>query len=128
MHTSGRLVCGEAGLPSRPCILFVHGGGTSNWIWRPQVEALASEFLCLTPDLPEHGGSRGLGPFTVADSVARLADLIRARASGARAHLVGLSLGGQLVLQMVHVAPDVVGRAVVSGASVRPTLGRSLIG
>jgi pimeloyl-ACP methyl ester carboxylesterase len=90
-------------------------------MWDPVVEGLAGAYHCLVPDLPEHGRSVDVGPLALPDAAARVAALIRARAHGGRAHLVGISLGGQLSLVLLANRPELVGRAVVSGATVRPT-------
>ncbi len=59
----GRVAYLEAGDPSRPTVLFVHGIPTSGLLWRHVIAALAPEFHCVAPDL------LGLGDSTVADGV-----------------------------------------------------------
>ncbi len=110
----------ESGPADAPTILFVHGGGGAGWNWAPQVEALTSHYHCLVPDLPEQGRSLAVGPFTMADATARLTDLIRRRAHGGRAHVVGLSLGAQLTVNVLSQAPELINRAIVSSALLRP--------
>lgn len=58
----GRIAYLEAGDPSRPTILFVHGIPTSGLLWRHVIRLLASEFHCIAPDL------MGLGDSTVDDA------------------------------------------------------------
>lgn len=108
-----------SGPANAPAIVFLHGGGISGWMWEPQVEALRDHFHCLVPDLPEHGRSAGTGPLTLADSATRVAEVIRQRAVGGRAHLVGLSLGAQLAAHLLAVAPELVDHAVLSGTLTR---------
>lgn len=110
----------ETGPTDAPTIVFLHGGGGAGWNWAPQVEALAPHYHCLVPDLPEQGRSLAVGPFTMADATARLSDLIRRRAHGGRAHVVGLSLGAQLTVNMLSQAPALFQRAIVSSALLRP--------
>jgi len=92
-------------------------------MWRPQIEALRDEFHILVPDLPEQGRSTDAGPFTMLSAARQVADLIRARANGGRAHVVGLSEGAQTVVQLLATAPEVVHTAIVSSALVRPIPG-----
>jgi pimeloyl-ACP methyl ester carboxylesterase len=113
----------EAGPRDAPAIVFLHGGGVGGWMWQPQVEAFRGDYHCLVPDLPEHRHSVAEGPLTMENSAVRIAELIRARAPGGRAHVVGLSLGGQIVVQLLAAAPEVVDHAVISGALVRPYSG-----
>jgi len=57
---------------------------------------------------------------TAADAVI---DLIRRRAHTGRAHVAGLSLGAQTIVALLSQMPDVVDRALVSGALVHPLPG-----
>lgn len=116
----------ETGPANAPTIVFLHGGGVSGWMWGPQIERLG-DYHCLVPDLPEHGQSSGVKPFSILDAVARINDLIRRRAHDKRAHVVGLSLGGQITTALLAAAPEVVDHAVLSGTLVRPLPGVSLI-
>lgn len=101
-------------------IVFMHGLGVSSWMWTQQVEALQSEFHCLTIDLPGNGESYQIPWDSIADTAAQVAGIIRERASGGRAHLVGLSLGGYTALAILRDHPDVVKSVLVSGVSPRP--------
>lgn len=91
-------------------------------MWQPQLERLR-EYHLLVPDLPEHGGSADLKPFTIRGAAEVVAELIRCRANGGRAHVVGLSEGGQIAVELLSLAPELVDRAVVSGVLVRPIPG-----
>jgi pimeloyl-ACP methyl ester carboxylesterase len=113
----------QSGPSDAPAIVFLHGAGLSGRMWQPQFERLP-EFHCLAPDLPEQGQSAGVGPFTLPDAAQRVANLIRQRAVSGRAHIVGLSLGGAVVVALLHSAPDVADHALISGTATR--LGRGL--
>ena len=82
--------------------------------------SLLNDYHCLIPDLPEHGHSCDIKPITIEDSARRVADLIRDRVPGGRAHVAGHSLGGQVLVALLAMAPQVVDRAVVSSALLRP--------
>ena len=114
----------EQGPASAPTILFLHGGGGSGWMWQPQLEAL-TDFHILVPDLPEHGQSMDVKPFSIQDSVGRMAELIRTRAHGGKAHLVGLSEGAQVALALLAREPGLIHRAILSSALVHPMPGAS---
>ena len=58
---------------------------------------------------------------------ARVADLIRDRGHGGRAHVIGLSLGAQTGIQLLAAAAEVVDRALLSGALVRGLPGAGLV-
>ncbi len=110
----------ESGPAAAPTLLFLHGGGGAGWMWTPQVAALAADYHCLVPDLPEHGHSLAVRPFSIPLAVECLADLIRTRAHAGRAHVVGLSLGAQITVALLAHAPELVARAFISSALVRP--------
>jgi pimeloyl-ACP methyl ester carboxylesterase len=85
-------------------------------MWQPQMEAL-HEYHCLAPDLPEHGQSAAIGPFTLDDAANRVAEFIRARTPYGRAAVAGLSLGGAVALTLMRTAPESVERVLVSGTT-----------
>jgi pimeloyl-ACP methyl ester carboxylesterase len=118
----------EYGPASAPSILLLHGGGVAGWSWRPQIAAFQNDYHLLVPDLPEHGQSLDVAPFTMTDAATRMAELIHQRAHDGHAHVVGLSLGAQVGVALLAVAARLVDRAVLSGTSVRPMPGAGLMG
>lgn len=119
---------GTAGDPNAPAIFFLHGAGIPGWMWEPQVAALSARFRCIVPDLPGHGESKAVAWVSIADTAAQVAQIIREQAQG-RAHVVGLSLGAQIVLQLHNDYPDVVDHAIMSGLRlVRSRLAESMAG
>ena len=116
------LYVAETGDPAAPPIVFLHGGGLSGRMWQPQMDALA-EFHCLAPDLPQHGRSADSAPFTLAGAAAAVSALIRERTPHGRAHLVGLSIGAAVGLELLCSAPECVDRAVLSGPTPRLSKG-----
>ncbi|HWQ03998.1 MAG TPA: alpha/beta hydrolase [Longilinea sp.] len=110
------------GPQNAPVILFLHGGGAGAWSWQPVIERLV-EFRCLAPDLPEHGQSTAVRPFSIQDAAARMAELIRSQAPGAKVHVVGLSEGAQVAVAMLANSPDLIASAIISSALLRPLPG-----
>ena len=116
----------EAGQPTNPAIVFLHGGGLSSRMWLLQFERLP-KFYCPAPDLPEQGESLLVRPFDLEDASLRVAEVIRAHVPAGRAHVVGLSLGGATVLSLLRLVPEVVDRAMVSGTAARINRGLGTI-
>jgi pimeloyl-ACP methyl ester carboxylesterase len=108
----------ESGPPGAPTIVLLHGGGLGAWSWRSQLDRLAPDWHCLAPRLPGHGADAAR-PFSFDRGVAMVAELIAKRATGGVAHVIGLSLGGQLALALAALRPALVDRVVVTGANVR---------
>jgi pimeloyl-ACP methyl ester carboxylesterase len=116
----------ETGSTTAPTIVFLHGGGGAGWMWQPQIDQL-SDFHCLVPDLPEQGQSSAEKPFSISASAGLIAELIRTRAHGGRAFVVGLSEGAQITVALLSQLPELVERAIVSSALVRSMPGAWLL-
>jgi pimeloyl-ACP methyl ester carboxylesterase len=89
-------------------------------MWRRLVHDLEGELHVLNVDLPGHGGSRERPWVSMADTVSAVAQVIRTRSHGGSAHLVGLSLGGYVAVDLAASVPGLVPSAVVSGVNVLP--------
>ncbi|WP_170322268.1 alpha/beta fold hydrolase [Acrocarpospora macrocephala] len=110
----------EAGPVGAPVVVLLHGVGTSGWMWTKQVSELAADTHVLVPDLPGHGESNAHAWISIADTARLVAEVIAARAPEGKAHVVGLSLGGYVGVQLAATAPEVVASAIVSGVNVLP--------
>jgi pimeloyl-ACP methyl ester carboxylesterase len=108
-------------------LILLHGGALSSRMFRtlvPQLQLLGYDTI-ITPDLPGHGQSKGLGSFTFSNSTKLVHDTI-AKVKGQEGNksrkvlLVGISLGGQAALDVLAKHPADVDTAIVSGASIRP--------
>lgn len=120
METTASLSVCASGPEDAPVIVFLHGGGSASWMWQPVMDLLPG-YRCLAPDLPEHGQSRSVGPFSMELAAEKVAEIIRA--SGRPAMVVGLSEGAQVLVQLLAGAPELVARAIVSSALLRPLRG-----
>ncbi len=109
----------ETGNRKASTIVFLHGGGISGWMWRKQLEYF-KDYHCIIPDLPEHGKSVDAGPLSISDCAKRIADLIEDEANRKKAHVIGHSLGGKVLVELLSIRPEVVDRAVVASALFRP--------
>ncbi len=116
----------EFGRSDAPTLVFLHGGGVAGWMWRSQVTFFKDRFHCLVPDLPEQGNSHELKPFTIKFAADCVAGVIRDTVRGGKAHVVGLSEGAQVVVELLSRHPDVIDHAVCSSAMLRPMPGQGL--
>jgi len=122
MSTPTRLHFQVYGPDDAASIVFLHGGGVASFMWQPVIEHLP-EYHCLAPDLPQHGGSQEVGPFSMQLAAEQVAALICEQAHGGRCHLVGLSEGAQVAVQLLVNAPELVERALISSALLLPIKG-----
>ena len=96
-----------------PPLLFVHGLGSSTRDWHEQAGPFAEHYRVLRVDLRGHGRSdRPEGPYRMATFARDVAVLLR-RLDAAPAHVVGLSMGGMVALQLAVDAPRLVRSLVV---------------
>lgn len=109
----------ENGSQTKPTLVFLHGAGLSSWMWEKQVQYFAPHYHCLAIDLPEQGKSSAVKPFSIKSSADMIADVIRHRATDGKAHVIGLSLGAQVLVQLLAEHSDVLHTAIINSALVQ---------
>lgn len=120
-----KLVFNETGTGNEQTIVFLHAGGISGWMWEQQVKYFKN-YHCIIPDLPEHGRSAGVKPFTIQRAAEMVGEII-GDCTDERVNLVGIGLGGQIILQIMSKYPEMVHHVMVSGTLVRSPQYKSLI-
>ncbi len=120
------LYVNESGVRGAPSIVFLHGVGTSGWMWEKQIAAL-SDFHCLNVDLPGHGKSNNVTWVSLADTADQIAEIIQARSTNEWAHVVGLSFGAYIALVLLERHANVVDCVVISGVTAEPMPNRVLL-
>lgn len=103
-------------------IVFIHGLGSSSRDWFAQVPHFEDRYRVIRVDLRGHGQSeRPSGPYHIAQFARDVAVTLR-KLDAAPAHVVGLSMGGMVALQLAADAPHLVRSLVVvnSAIDVRP--------
>jgi pimeloyl-ACP methyl ester carboxylesterase len=99
-----------------PPVVLLHGGVGDRRTWRPQLDDLSDEFTVVAWDAPGYGGSSDPpDAFPLADVADCLAAFIDALGLG-RPHVVGLSFGGGLALELYGRHPAVPRTLVLAGA------------
>lgn len=101
---------------SGPPLLLLHGALCDRRSWRRQLDALADEFTVVAWDTPGFGGSsdppEGFGLDGFADCVAGLAAALELD----RPHILGLSFGGGLAIEVSRRHPDLPRSLVLASA------------
>lgn len=101
-------------------VVLIHGALASGLNWDLVIPYLPSSYHLLVPDLPGHGKSQAITPFSVDLSARLIADLIRTHAINGSAHIIGHSLGAQIAIRLASTDPDVINSVFVSGFEIFP--------
>lgn len=100
-------------------VLLLHGLGASGLSWQPQVPALAAAgYRVLAPDMRGFGLSSYPGQTGITEMAYDVAQLLQRVAAGP-VHVVGLSMGGIVALQLALEHPTLVHRLVLANTSAR---------
>ncbi len=107
-----------------PSLMLLHGYASSSLFWEPLHHALASHFDVIAPDWPGFGLSSPQSPYRsvqeFADGVAALADALELE----RFHVLGHSMGGFPVQELLLRHPQRLLSATLYGAGLRVDKGR----
>ena len=109
----------EYGQQNPNVIMFLHGGGLSWWNYREVAKLLAEQYRVVLPVLDGHADSDA--PFTtIEDNAARLISYIDNHFGGQVLAIGGLSLGGQITVEMLSQRKDICRYALIESALVKP--------
>ena len=110
----------EFGQQNRDVIMLLHGGGLSWWNYREVAKRLAEQYHVVLPVLDGHADSDA--PFTsIEDNAARLISYIDAHFGGQVLAIGGLSLGGQIAVEMLSQRKDICRYALLESTLVKPS-------
>ena len=112
--------CVEYGNEHKETVMLLHGGGLSWWNYRDEAEMLRDEYHVILPILDGHAGSDR--PFTSIESNAgEIVAYIDEHLGGSVKLIGGLSLGGQVLLEMLSRRGDICRHAFVESAMAIPS-------
>lgn len=100
-------------------VFLLHGGGLSWWNYKEAAELLAQNYHVVIPLLDGHAGS-DCGFTSIEDAAGRICEEIQARFGGSVFAIGGLSIGGQILVEMLSRKPDICQYAVIESALVIP--------
>ena len=110
----------EYGAGRKDAVILLHGGGLSWWNYREEAELLQDEFHVILPILDGHAGSDR--PFTsIEENASGIISFIDEHLGGRALLIGGLSLGGQILLEMLSQRKDICACALVESAAVIPS-------
>ena len=110
----------EYGIDNPETIILLHGGGLSWWNYRDVAQLLSDRFHVVLPILDGHAGSDT--PFTsIEENAARIISHIDEYFGGKVLAVGGLSLGGQIAVEMLTQRPDICRFALLESTLVKPS-------
>jgi 3-oxoadipate enol-lactonase len=111
-----------AGDPSMPPLLFLHGIGGAARVWRGQLDFFSDRYRTIAWDMPGYGGSASPEKFSIPALADALRDFLQ-QVGATKPILVGHSIGGMIVQQLLATNPRVAGAIVLAQTS--PAFGRA---
>ena len=118
----------EFGKQNKDTALLLHGGGLSWWNYREVARLLGQDYHVILPVLDGHADSNAAFT-TIEDNAVRLISYIDSHFGGQVTVLGGLSLGGQVALEMLSQRPDICQFALIESALAKQSkLTAALIG
>ena len=109
----------EYGAHNSKTVILLHGGGLSWWNYREVTQLLADKYHVVLPILDGHADSDA--PFnSIEDTAAKIISHIDEHFGGKILALGGLSLGGQIAVEMLTQRPDICRFALIESVLVKP--------
>ena len=110
----------EYGKENNNIILLLHGGGLSWWNYEDTAKSLQKDFHIILPILDGHAESDK--PFTtIEDNAAEIITFIDTHFGGSVFMIGGLSLGGQILLEILSQRNNICKYAIIESALVIPS-------
>ena len=110
----------EYGFGQKGTIILLHGGGLSWWNYWEAAALLQTDYHIILPILDGHAGSDR--PFTtIEENASEIISFIDEHLGGSVLLIGGLSLGGQILLEMLSQRGDLCSYALIESAAVIPS-------
>ena len=114
------------GKKDKTLLLYVNGAGISKWMWKYQ-KPLCKKYKCIFFDLPGHGDNSNIDFTSIDDVCLFLIDLIKKESENNKAVVIGLSIGAQIVLNLLKSHNEYISKAVVISGLNKPMKGYSFL-
>lgn len=110
----------EFGDKALPTIILLHGGGLSWWAFTDMIPILNQKYHVVTPIIDGHGDDGKTTFISIEESAQKLLQYIDTNLKGNVHALCGLSLGGQIIIEVLSRRVDVAKYAIIESAMVIP--------
>ena len=110
----------EYGKENSDTIILLHGGGLSWWNYKETAERLQTDYHVILPILDGHADSDKQFT-TIENNALEIIEFIDSKLGGSVLLIGGLSLGGQILLEILSHRKDICKYAIVESAIVIPS-------
>jgi len=116
----------EFGTKSKPVLILLHGGGLSWWSFTPHIEALKDDYFIIAPIIDGHGEDWNNTFLSIEHSAEQIIKYINENYNGRVHSICGLSIGAQILVEILAKEPDITKYAVIESALLFPLKSISL--
>jgi len=117
----------EFGDSDKPTIILLHGGGLSWWSIKEIIEDLQMQYHIVAPVIDGHGDDGETTFTSISDSATKLISYIDANCHGRVFALGGLSIGAQIVTEVISIRADIAEYAIIESALGYPIKGTTAL-
>lgn len=110
----------EFGDKNLPPILLIHGGGSSWWSYLRQARILSEKYRVILPTLNGHGEEYQLDYVSTEVSALEILDYIKENYGGKVFAIGGVSLGGQIAMELLSIDSEIAEKAIIDGSLCIP--------
>ena len=110
----------EFGDKNLPPILLIHGGGSSWWSYLRQARILSHKYHVILPTLNGHGEEFQKDYISTEDSAQEILNYVRQNYDGKLFAIGGVSLGGQIAMELLSLDSDIAEKAIIDGSICIP--------
>ena len=110
----------EFGNKSLPHIVLIHGGGNSWWNYLRQAQLLSDKYHVILPTLDGHGEEYRNEYISTEASAQEILKYIKSNCDGKVFALGGVSLGGQIVIELLSLDRNIAQKAIIDGSICIP--------
>ena len=110
----------EYGDKKSPSIMLIHGAGWSYWLYLQEARLLQNKYHVILPVIDGHGEEASV-PYTSTEKIAdQLLDYIDHNCDGKLFALSGVSLGGQIAIELLSRRADISEKAIIESGLCIP--------
>lgn len=109
----------EYGRDQKECVILLHGGGLAPWNYHGEAELLQQKYHVIVPVLDGHGGSDS-DFVSIEENAKEIIHYIDTEHGGHVFMIGGLSLGGQILVEILSQRSDICEYALIESALILP--------